>query len=828
MLIVLAALLIFLKLFPQIPNNSLIIAIGILASAIEIYGFVRNRKSKEGGPETNIAGPVQGSVLSGQFDGPVAAGAGAEAVDLRGATGSIYKPSGPVHTGDNITQIVQRDKLPVPRLPAPPQNFTGRDDELKRLLKVFDQGASFMGLFGAGGTGKTALALVLADRLKSQFPDGQILLKLEGTSTNPLKPADAMAQVVRAFRGAEERLPEGQNELQILYNSVLDGKSVLLLLDNAFDDRQVLPLLPPKGCAVLVTSRRKFTLPGMPEPFVLGTLEPSEARDLLLKICPRVGTLAGELAKLCGHLPLALQAAASLLAVKNDLMPSSFIEELRSERTRLEKIGKEGVELDVDSSFGLSYGRLKPEEARVFRELSVFPSDFDAQAEEAVCQDEGHRHLSELVRWSLVEYQLSEAEGAGRYHLHDLVRIFAASRLQDREEQEAQQRHAEHYRDVLSTSNKLYTKGGKNVLAGLALFDLEWANIQAGWAWAESNLQDSSFAYSLASSYPNAGAYLLDLRLHPRERIRWLETAVAAARILGDRRMEGVHLGNLSAAYGALGDSSRFIEYSEQRKIIAREIGDRAGEEVALGNLGNVYANMDDAYRAIEYYEQALAIAEERGDRRNEGIWLGNLGGAYADLGDAKKAIEYHEQALVIDREIGNRMGESVNLGNLGRAYAELGDARKAIEYHEQALEIDREIGYRRGEGIELGNLGNAYAALGDAKKAIGYYEQALEIAREIGNKQREGVRLCNLGIAYADLGDARKAIDYYEQALVIAREIGDRRGEGNALFNMSLALGSLDKRADAVLLAREALQIYEQIESPYADRVRRQLAEWS
>ncbi len=248
-------------------------------------------------------------------------------------------------------------------MPSPPEDFTGRGEELEGILKAFDRGATITGLRGAGGIGKTALALMLADRLKSRFSDGQIFLKLEGTGPNPLKPADAMAQVIRAFRGSDERLPEDQNELQGLYNSVLEGRQVLLLLDNASDDRQVLPLLPPARCAVLVTSRKKFTLPGMPEPFSLDVMKPAEARDLLLRICPRIGGQAEELARLCGYLPLALRAAASLLAVKSDISPSGYLEELRSERTRLKKIGSEGVDLDVEASLDLSYSRLKPETA---------------------------------------------------------------------------------------------------------------------------------------------------------------------------------------------------------------------------------------------------------------------------------------------------------------------------------------------------------------------------------------------------------------------------------------------------------------------------------
>ena len=332
----------------------------------------------------------------------------------------------------------------------------------------------------------------------------------------------------------------------------------------------------------------------------------------------------------------------SLLANSPDLSPAQISRDLQDKRQRLKRIGKEGVDLDVEASFGLSYSRLPAEMASIFCRLSVFPADFDAAAEEVVCQDEGHRHLSELVRWSLAEYR--SANGGGRYHLHDLVRIFAPSCLQAEEKAEAEERHAEHYlrvlsasdehyRGVLSASDDFYQQGSENALAGLALFDREWANIQAGWVWAESNQEGSSVAVSLCSSYPDGGAYVLDLRLHPRERIRWLETAVAAARQLQDREAEGLHLGNLGTAYAALGKLRQAIKHYQQQLKITQEIGGlRIGEGNALGNLGNVYYYLGEPLKAIEHYQQSLAIAREIGDRRGEDVWLGNLGTAYKNL----------------------------------------------------------------------------------------------------------------------------------------------------------------------------------------------------
>jgi len=723
--LLLVALVLILDRFPDLQQSRWAVALGIFASItspIAVYEFLIKRFINRGGingksgqteiingqaleikgnqqgtvtqhdqrgqivqgPQTNIAGSVQGPVLSGQIDGPVAAGAG-DAVDLRGSIGPIYK-----------SNIIQREKLPVPRAPPPPQDFIGRGEELEVILKSFDRGATITGLRGTGGIGKTALALVMADRLKSRFPDGQIFLKLEGTSPNPLKPAEAMAQVIRAFRGSEERLPEDQNELQGLYNSVLEGKRILLLLDNAADDKQVIPLLPPKGCAALVTSRQNFTLPGMPKPFSLDTMKPEEARDLLLKINPRIGDRAGELARLCGHLPLALRAAASFLAVKIDLKPSAYLEELRSERTRLEKIGREGVDLDLEACFDLSYSRLPAETARVFRMLSVFPSDFDAASEEVICQDKGHQHLSELLRWSLVEFP--KQEGEGRYHLHDLVRLFALS-LQDGDK-DLNLRHATYYQELLRKANDLLLQGKDSTHKGLQLFDLEWTNIQRGQNWTATNADEDIEVARICSNFAWTGS-ILNLRLHPQENVKWLLAALSAARRLESKEAEGAHLGNLGLAYANLGETRKAIELHEQRLIIAREIGDRRGEGNALGNLGLAYAALGEPRKAIKYHEQALAIDREIGDRRGEGKDLGNLGIAYKNLGEPRKAIEFYEQRLIIAREIGDRRGEGSALWNMSLALDKLDNRGRAIDCARAALKILEEIENPRAEEVK-------------------------------------------------------------------------------------------------------------------------------
>ncbi len=662
-------------------------------------------------------------------------------------------------------------------VPRPPADFTGREDELEELLSAIEVGGvTISGLQGMGGIGKTVLALKLVELLKSRYPHAQFFLDLKGASTQPLTVVEALAHVVRAYHPIA-KLPESESELRGLYLSVLEGERALLLMDNAANAAQVEPLIPPAGCLLLVTSRQHFTVPGLAAKN-LDTLSAADARDLLLTIAPRIETQADEIATLCGHLPLALRLAATAIVKYRNLPATDYVRRLRDRQQRLQL---------VDASLSLSYELLSEVLRERWRWLAVFPDTFAGDAAAAVWEvevDEAQDILGELMASSLVEWN----ETSGRYRQHDLARLFADEKLSAEERAVGQKRFATHYKDVLAAAKELYIEGGEWLLRGLALFDLEWSNIQAGHAWvaAQAGAADEDVD-RLGMAYPDAGVYVLSLRQHSREWISWLEIALAAARRLQHREGEGVALGNLGTAYAALGETRRAIQFFEQRLTIAREMDDRRGEGAVLVNLGISYKNLGEVRRAIEFYEQALPIVRKIGEHRSEGAVLGNLGVAYRNLGEIGRAIQFYEQALVIDREIGDR----------------------------------------RGEGHELVNLGNAYLVLSETRRAIQFYEQALPILREIGDRRGEGSALGNMGLAYAESGETRRAIQFYEQALLIDREIGDRRGEGTDLWNMSLALDQLGERAQAIQHAEQALTIFEQIEDPYAAQVGAQLAAW-
>jgi len=297
-----------------------------------------------------------------------------------------------------------------------------------------------------------------------------------------------------------------------------------------------------------------------------------------------------------------------------------------------------------------------------------------------------------------------------------------------REFRDKQRLHAEYFENVLRSANDLYEQGGKNVMQGLAIFDLEWPNIAIGQAWAMEHIETDDVAAKLSNEYPDAGSFCLQLRQNSRERIHWLESALAGARRLNHRRAESAHLGNLGISYKNLGDVSRAIDFYQQALVIAREIGDRNGEGQALGNLGIAYSILGEASRAIEFYEQCLTLHREIGDRRGEGADLGHLGIAYKNLGDTRRAIEFYEQRLVIAREMGDKWGEGSASGNLGSAYISLGEVRRATEFYEQQLSIAREIGDRHGEGNAIWGIALCFEKENDLTQAILHAQVALEI----------------------------------------------------------------------------------------------------
>jgi len=711
-----------------------------IALVVAVAVAIVDARRRDHGPVANASTAETGRVINASREGNVAISGKIERSTIATGTktGIANKADGDIVVRNKIiiNQAASSAVNALHQLRAPVGDFVGRGREIETLINALRRG-SHASINGMGGIGKTELALFVAEQLTGDYHDAQLFINLQGTDTNPRKTEEVLANCIRAFLGPEARLPECLDELSQLYRSQMSGKRVLLLLDNAADTAQVRLLLPPPGSVVLVTSRQSLTLPGM-MPLTVNPLTDEEARKLLLEIAPHAEAAAEQICALCGCLPLAIRAAGSLLAVTADLDPVDYAEQLKDERQRLESIGKEGVEIGVAASFNLSYERLAPEAAHVFRLLSVFPTTFDSFAEEVVGADAGHAQLSDLLRRSLVLYDST----IKRYRLHNLARLFANTKLSGEEHILGRKRHATHYKAVLSVSTDLYEEGGEALARGLALFDLEWSNIQAGHDSVTPNgVEVDEDMAQLGKTYPTAGVYVLHLRLHAREWIRWLEIALAAARRLKDREYEGIAVGSLGLAYVELAETQRAIQFDEQYLNISRQRRDRRGEATALNNLGIAYGRLNKTKQAIRFYQKALLIDREIGDRRGEGNALGNLGNVYAQLGKTKQAIQFYEKALSIDREIGDRRGEGADLCNLGVAYYNLGETERAIPFYKHALLIHHDLGDRIGKGHTMWNMSLALDRLGQRAQAIEYAEQSLTIHEQIEDPYAPKVR---------------------------------------------------------------------------------------
>ena len=625
------------------------------------------------------------------------------------------------------------------QLPTAPAAFTGREQELRDLeTALAKQGnigaaisASGAGIQGMGGVGKTALATILAHRLKDKYPDAQICLNLRGfdpTGRKPMPPTEAMQSIIRVFQ-PEAKLPEAEEDLSQIYISVLnEAGRVLLLLDNAADAEQIRPLLPPSNCLLLVTSRNQFSLPGLATRNI-ECLPPEKSQELLLKLAPRTQGHEATAAELCGHLPLALEVFAGVVNEKT-LHP---VEELVARLLKQdEKLGK------VEAAFQVSYDLLQEPLRHCWTLLAIFPANFDLPAAAAIWEmkTEAARDIMEaLLKGNLVDSE----EAKVRFRLHDLVRQFCNGKLSDAERDAAMMLYAGHFTDVAGQTNELYLKGGENMLRGLELFDRERVHIEAAFEWLALRRDEASAA--LLVSLVDPAVHIGLLRFHPRQRIRWSASMLEASRITTNRQQEGSALNNLGIAYSHIGELRKAIEFYEQALVIAREIGDRRVEGDVLQGLGVVYKNIGEPRKAVESHEQALVITREIGDQRNESYALGGLGLAYADLGEPRKTIEFCEKAVVIARKIGDHRGEGNALNNLGLAYVELGEPGKALEFYEQRLVIAREIIDRRGEGYTLFNSALALDKLGNRTQAIARTEVALQIFEAIEHPHAAKVR---------------------------------------------------------------------------------------
>ncbi len=664
------------------------------------------------------------------------------------------------------------------QLASPPSDFVGRTAKIEEVADVLDRhAASIIGIWGMGGVGKTTFALKLAEMFEEQFNDAQIFVDLKGMSTSPLAPTDVMSYVVRAYSPIA-RVEENEAELRGQYYSVLHRQRALLVFDNAVDESQIAPLIPPRTCLLLITSRQHFTLPGL-HSVHLDLFSSEESRQLLLSIAPRIEDNVDQISRLSGYLPLALRLIGSILKTHEDLPPARYIKQLEDDQKRLSDSG-------VTASLSSSLALLTEDTKQRFCELAVFSETFDLTGASNIWDlelSETQLTLSELAGASMITWN----QTTSRYHLHDLVRLFAEQQLDKGiygAPARVRWRHAEYYAEVLRAAESLYEQGGDATKKGAVVFEVESSNIQAGQQWAALH-KDVERGANLSLAFALMGKNFLELRQHPNDGVRWLQVGLVIAERTGNSAAALILYGRLGNAQYVLGELEEALACYKHRLLIARQLNEWLEESCALGDIARIHYALGDIRLAIDVSKQRLRKAQERKDLQQECVALGNLGGICIDLGELRDALQYEERRLSIAREVGDWREEAYALSELGAIYYSSGPIARAVDYYSEQLRLARENRDWLLESLALGNMGTTLIKLGEPRKALEYYEQRLETAREVGKVREEGLALGDLGGVYQILGRADLAHECYEQRLRRARESGDLLEEGYALGNL-------------------------------------------
>jgi len=658
---------------------------------------------------------------------------------------------------------------PIPRpaqLPADIADFTGRETPVIQLCDLLlganatsSPGAVRIAVVnGAGGLGKTTLAVHAAHQVRDEFPDGQLYVDLLGATDQPADPGDVLARFLRDLGVEGGKVPARDDERGALYRTRLTGRRVLILLDNAKDAAQVRPLLPgSSSCTVLVTTRNR-TPDLVSTRFVdLNVLEDTEALALFSRIVGEERAAAepdatAEVLVACAGLPLALRICAARLAARRQWRIATLAGRLRNEQRRLDELSI--GDLAVRSSFQVSYDSLRSpsrgmDPARVFRLLGLWQGAWISLAAAAVLVGADGDDTEDALE-TLVDANLLESPTPGWYRFHDLLRVYATERAlaeePEAEREEAVRRLLWWYLETTEAAADKVSPLRYRVPrepSGSDFPPLAFDSVDEALAWCDAERANFAAATRQAAA---TGLHEVAWRLPPTVSLMFTRRSNYA---------DSVTVNRVAA------DS-------------AREAGERLGEAWALNQLGFALARLRDP-ESFAHLERALALRRESGDTQGEAQTAIGLGEGYLYIhGSGEDALQYMRRAADVLEPTGATSLRSVALNNLGEVYFMLGDLDAAAECYTQARDISREIeGYV--EGHALHNLGLVLLRLHRLDEAITSFNQALSKHRAWGVRVGEANTLKHLGEAQAEAGSAAEARVSLTAALGIYEQIGDR-----------------------------------------------------
>jgi DNA-binding SARP family transcriptional activator/tetratricopeptide (TPR) repeat protein len=737
---------------------------------------------------------------------------------------------------------------PIPaQLPANVRGFVGRESELTALdghLAEAEDVITIAVVTGTAGVGKTALALRWAHQARDAFPDGQLYVDLRGYGPDaPVLPDDALAGFLRALGVEGGEIPQDSAERAARLRSLLDGRRVLVVLDNARSVDQVRPLLPGSAsCSVLVTSRDSLAGLGVREGarrISLDRLSHDEADRLMVELLGEQAAEADaleQLIELCARLPLALRVAADLVGARPGRGVAGLVTELADEHDRLDLLDvEEDPHSAVRAVFSWSYRQLPPDSARLFRLCGLHPGrDVDLYALTALAGSDRRTVRGSVER--LVRAHLVEETSDGRFLLHDLLRAYAAELAETTDSEgdrsAAIARLAEHLQYTVAVATDLIDPRGsvrRPEVAEPSTPTPALATYDQALAWIERGI-DTLLATVVvaADDYTTALAWLLfhylEIRGRYDEALTLVSRALAIAERDGDPRAEAAAHRLLGNVHYYLGNYEESMRGDAAALALCRQVGDRRGEVVALINLGAGHQRRGSYREALRCFEEARWIGVET-DHQLVPL-VANTGSLQRVLGHHEAARDSLEQALDLANALDDRSSRVIILCNLGDLAARTGHPHEALDHLRLALAEARSAGNRRSETDALCELGNVYRRLDDLEAAREHLHEALEIARSTGSRAKIAEVLNGLGRTHRAGGQASDALRRHDEALEVARSSGVRYEEAAALAGLGDAYADLGDTATARGHREQALAIYVDLDIPEADDVRARLAE--
>jgi DNA-binding SARP family transcriptional activator/tetratricopeptide (TPR) repeat protein len=741
---------------PGRPNRLGAVALGpaLRAGSPDGAGVNGRGSGTAGGEEGGDGGPIP----AGNLAGTIAMGSHAEPLAATGVGAAMALPADPA-----ISRPAQ--------LPADIGDFTGREVHVRQLCEMLTSGSAIgspgavpiIFVVGAGGLGKTTLAIHAAHKIRDQFPDGQVYVDLLGATSQPARPGGVLARFLRDLGVEGDKVPAVDEERAAAYRTRLTGRRVLIVLDNARDTGQVRPLLPGSAsCAVLVTTRsRPADLVG-PRFVDLDVLNDDEALSLFAGILGDADerVLAEpdatvQVLEACAGLPLAIRICAARLAARTRWPIATMARRLRDERRRLDEM-RVG-DLAVRASFQVSYDSLQRgdaiDPAWLFRLLGIWQGSsisLPAAAALAGVPEDDIDAVEDALE-GLVDAHLLESPEPGWYRFHDLLRVYATERAHAEDSEDdrtaaverllrwylhtadgAAQVVAPHRYQIpldeaaVGTAAQAGAQRCESGEEALAWYDRERANIVAATRQAaQAGLHDIAWRLP-AGLFP-----VFNRHDNWADIIATHRVAIDSAMLAGSRPGEGWVRNNLGYALVRT-QAPEALGQLERALAIRRALNDRAGEAQTALALGEMHFKVSGPALALEPFQAALALAREAGRPSLVTIALNNVGEMYLELGQLEEAADCFQQACDVSVNFGV-YGQAFALHNLGRVYVELGRPQDAIASLREALRLHERSGDMNGKATTYRYLGRAYRAAGDFASARDSWTAALAIFRQVG-----------------------------------------------------------------------------------------------